>query len=124
MAFAEVSDLEARWRTLSESEAEQAETLLADASAMLSRLVTVDSSDAAQAELLKIVTCDMVKRSMASSEAIGVDQFSITAGPYSQTQHFAAPSGDLYLTKLEKRLLGITSSYIGSIRPKIGDSDD
>lgn len=124
MAFAEVSDLEARWRTLSESEAEQAETLLADASAMLSRLAVVDSSDSAQAELLKIVTCDMVKRSMASSEAIGVDQFSITAGPYSQTQHFAATSGDLYLTKLEKRLLGITSSYIGSIPPKIGDSDD
>ena len=44
----------------------------------------------------------------------------MTAGPYTQSWTFANPSGDMYLTKMEKRLLGITSGYIGSIRPKVG----
>lgn len=125
MAFAEVSDVEARWRTLSATEEIQAGILLEDASAMLSRLVQVDESDAEQAGLLKVVCANMVVRRMASSAApIGTDQSSITAGPYSQTYRFAAPSGDMYITKAERRLLGIASGYIGSIRPMIGADHD
>ena len=123
MAFAEVSDIEARWRELSEDEAARAEVLLDDASVMLSSLVTVDGS-AEQAGLLKQVTCNMVIRAMSASGAdtFGAESMSMTAGPYSQSWQYANPSGDMYLTKLEKRLLGITSSYIGSIRPKIGEA--
>lgn len=121
MAFADVSDLEKRWRELSNDEAERASTLLDDASVILSSLVKVDSSDMQQAELLKMVCCDMVARSMSASsfDAFGVSQTAITAGPYTQSFSYSNPSGDMYLTKLEKRLLGITTSYIGTIRPKI-----
>lgn len=119
MAFAQIADIEARWRDLSTDEEPRAEALIGDASAMLSALVDVDESDTDQADLLKTVCCNMVIRSMSAtaSDAFGVSQATITAGPYSQSFGYANPSGDMYLTKLEKRLLGITTSYIGTIRP-------
>ena len=122
MAFAEVTDVEARWRQLTPDEEARAGLLIGDASAMLSRLVEVKADDCAQAALLKTVCCNMVIRAMSAtgSDMFGVSQSSITAGPYSQSQTYLNPSGDMYLTKMEKRLLGISGSYIGSIRPKIG----
>ena len=126
MAFAEVSDIESRWRELSTDEQSRASVLIDDASAMLTALVDVDTDDTEQAQLLKQVCCSMVIRAMSATEAdaFGASQMSMTAGPYSQSWNYANPSGDMYLTKLEKRLLGITSGYIGSIRPKIGHCDD
>lgn len=127
MAFADVSDLESRWRELSTDEEARANVLLGDASAMLSALVEVDSSDYEQSELLKMVCCDMVIRAMSAtaSDAFGVSQTSMTAGPYTQSFSYSNPSGDMYLTRLEKRLLGITTGYIGSIRPMMkGEHDD
>ena len=126
MAFADVSDLESRWRELSTEEEARANVLLGDASAMLSALVKVDSSDYEQSELLKMVCCDMVIRAMSATAAdtFGVSQTSMTAGPYTQSFSYSNPSGDMYLTKLEKKLLGISIGYIGSIRPMMaGDHD-
>ena len=121
MAYALVSDVEARWRDLTTSEESRASVLIDDASAMLAALVNVDPNDAEQAHLLKTVCCDMVIRAMAATESdmFGVSQASMTAGPYTQSMSYSNPSGDMYLTKLEKRLLGITSDYIGSIPPEI-----
>ena len=120
MAFAEVSDIEARWRDLTTTETSRADVLIDDASAILSRLVDVDPNDEGQAYLLKSVCCNMVIREMsAEADMFGVSQTSMTAGPYTQSMSYASPSGDMYLTKLEKRLLGITSGYIGSIEPEI-----
>ena len=127
MAYAEVSDIETRWRDLSTDEEARATALLDDASAMLTELVDVDAADDAQLQLLKIVCCSMVIRAMSASEydAFGASQMSMMAGPYTQQFTYANPSGDMYLTKMEKRLLGITSSYITSIRPMMrGDHDD
>ena len=127
MAFADVSDLESRWRELSTEEEARANVLLGDASAMLSALVEVDSSDYEQSQLLKMVCCDMVIRAMSATaaDAFGVSQTSMTAGPYTQSFSYSNPSGDMYLTRLEKRLLGITTGYIGSIRPMMkGEHDD
>lgn len=120
MAYAEVSDLEARWKPLTEEEQQIAETLLEDASAMLDALVDVDGK-CVQENLLKIVCCNMVQRSMTAGtmDAFGVTQQSMTAGPYTQSWTMANPSGDMYLTKMEKKLLGISTGYIGSIRAKI-----
>lgn len=122
MAFAEVTDIETRWRALSPDEETRANVLIGDASAMLSSLVAIRPDDCHQAALLKTVCCNMVIRAMSAtgSDMFGVSQSSITAGPYSQSQTYLNPSGDMYLTKMEKRLLGISGSYIGSIRPKIG----
>lgn len=121
MAFAVVSDIEARWRDLTTAEDSRAAVLIDDASAMLSALVDVDPDDSEQAELLKAVCCTMVIRAMSATESdlFGVTQTSMTAGPYSQSTSYLNPSGDMYLTKLEKRLLGITAGYIGALEPEI-----
>lgn len=127
MAYAEVSDIEARWRELSTDEESRATALIDDASAMLAELVDIRDGDEQQAELLKIVCCNMVIRAMSASEfdAFGASQMSMTAGPYTQQWTYSNPSGDMYLTKMEKRLLGVTSGYIGTIRPMMaGEHDD
>ena len=123
MAYATVSDIESRWRALNEAEQTRASVLIDDASAMLTALVNVDSDDQEQAQLLKQVCCSMVIRAMSATEAdaFGASQMSMTAGPYSQSWSYSNPTGDMYLTKLEKRLLGITSGYIGTIEPRIGN---
>lgn len=127
MAFADVSDIEARWRTLSADEEARATALLDDASAMLAAQVDIDASSAEQAKLLNIVCCSMVIRAMSATEAdsYGAESMTMTAGPYSQSWSYSNPTGDMYLTKYEKRLLGITPCYIGTIRPMMaGEHDD
>ena len=127
MAFAEVSDIEARWRSLSADEKSRAGVLIEDASAMLSALVNVDANDQQQAELLNTVCCNMVIRAMAQSgmDTFGVSQSAITAGPYTQSFSYSNPSGDMYLTKLERKLLKVSVGYIGTIRPMMaGDHVD
>ena len=121
MAYATVSDIEARWRELTADEESKAGVLLDDAAAILDTLGVFDSADPNVAANLRTVSCNMVIRSMSASQSdsYGMSQGSMTAGPYTQSWTFANPSGDMYLTKMEKRLLGITSGYIGSIRPQI-----
>lgn len=132
MAYATISDIEARWRPLDEAEEARASALLDDAAVIIDDLAGIDEStvDEQTAAKAKIVSCDMVIRAMSmSQDAYGVSQASMTAGPYTQSWTYSSPSGDLYLTKMEKRLLGIASGYIGSIEPAVhvyscGCSDD
>lgn len=118
MAFATVSDLEARWRDLSDAEEAQASVLLDDAAAYLQALVEVDTDDEVQAANLKMVSCNMVKRAMSSSasDAFGVTNATATMGPFSQQVAYANPSGDMYVSKSERAILGIGTATIGSIR--------
>ena len=117
MLFADVSDIAQRWRELDASEMERAETLIEDASAMLARLVgNFDVADESYMQLLKQTCCNMVIRSLGASgndATYGVDSMSITAGPYSQNWSYNNPTGDMYLTKLEKKLLGISGAAKG-----------
>ncbi|MDN6659715.1 MAG: phage Gp19/Gp15/Gp42 family protein [Acidipropionibacterium jensenii] len=105
--FATVSDLEARWRTLTADEKARAQVLIDDASDKITTTCTgwVDASEAT----LRRITCAMVKRAMATpAGADGADVSSLQqgAGPYQATVQFSNPSGDLYLTKAEKVDLG------------------
>ena len=120
-AFATSDDLTERWRAIESDEAYMAEALLEDAGLMLRQYVTVDETDTQQADVLKMVSCNMVKRAMvaSSSSAFGVDQTTANMGPFSQTMHFSNPSGDLYISAAEKALLGIDGGYIGSIPARI-----
>lgn len=124
MAYATLEDLEARRGVLDPDDREKAAALLDDAAVILDGLVTIDGSEE-QETLLMIVSCNMVSRALSTTtDAYGVSSLSTTAGVYSESLQYANPSGDMYLTKLEKRLLGITTSYIGYIRPIIGVHDD
>ena len=121
MAYATVDDLEARWHTLTATERERASVLLEDAAVLLESLVDVDETDERQAAQLKTVSCSMVKRAMAASdEMFGVTQGTISADIYSQSYTFSNPGGDLYLTSTEKKLLGISGGFIGSIPAAVG----
>ena len=123
MTYATVADVEVRLnRVFSNSEAVQCWALLADATNMLDSLVDVDVSDQHQRDLLRMVSANMVSRSLASAstESLGVGEATYTMGPFTQSLNFANPSGDLYLTKQEKRLLGIGGSRGRMLYPAIG----
>lgn len=122
MAYATVYDLMQRWRGLSAEEQARAEVMLDDAAAILDHFVDVDETDEKQLALLKTVSCSMVKRAMVSTSdgMLGVSQGTISADIYSQTFSYANPGGDMYLTQMERKLLGISNSYIGSIPAGVG----
>jgi hypothetical protein len=114
MAYADVSDLEVRWRTLTDDEQARAEALLDDASAMLDALITVDETDESLMKRLKIVVCNMVERAMSTGgDMYGVTQQSMTAVGFTQQYTYANPTGDLYISKAEKRMLGISGTGKG-----------
>lgn len=121
MAYATVEDLEARWKVLTESERATAETLLDDAAAYLDAVVPTCNSNPNFSRVLKIVSCSMVQRSMSAmqSDAYGIKQQTISADIYSQSVTYANPTGDFYLTGSEKRMLGVTGSYMASLRPNV-----
>lgn len=118
-AFATHSDLAARWRSLSTGEQTRATTLLGDASAELRALDnTIDQrieDDLLDADIPKRVVCQMVKRAMIGDANEGLNQFSETTGPFTNSGTFANPNGDLYLTKNERKLLGIGKGRAFSI---------
>ena len=118
-AFATSADLAERWRPLEGDEAALADTLLEDAGLMLRQYVSVDGADEQRLDALRMVSCNLVKRAMvaSSSSAFGVDQTTANMGPFSQTMHFINPSGDLYISAVEKAMLGIGETQIRSIIP-------
>lgn len=122
MAYATVNDYEDRYGPLTASQEDMVTVKLDDAAIVLD--ANVDTADPSEVMLarLKIVSCAMVNRSMVAEAdgAVGVSNASYTMGPFSQSATFSNPSGDLYLTASEKRMLGISRGLIGSIRPVIG----
>ena len=110
MAYAEVEDLEARWRSLSTDEQGRAAVLLEDAAVRLdAACAPSDPPTAQELAARKIVSCEMVKRALAAGTAgaaVGVTSIQQGAGPYQETLQFANPTGDLYLTKSDRKLLG------------------
>lgn len=103
--WATVEDLEARWRGLTESEAVRAETLIVDAMSLIKD--ECPHWDSSTPETRRRVVCAVVQRAMGTptgeDSMSGVASTMVSAGPYSQQFTFKNPSGDLYLTKAEKR---------------------
>lgn len=119
--FADVSDLEARWRSLTPSEQTLATTLLADASAQVrAECPDVDeriADGSLDPDVPRRVVCAMVKRAMlAPADQAPMAQMQQTAGPFSLSGTFVNPTGDLYLTKTERRLLGCARVRASSVQ--------
>lgn len=109
MAYATVSDLEARWRPLTETETTRAGTLLDDAAVRIDVVRPLpEVHTQADLDARKIVSCEMVKRAMMSptGDGFGVTRTSESVGPFQRSLDFSNPTGDLYLTKADKILLG------------------
>lgn len=119
--YATVADVQARMtRTLSSSEQIVCGTLLEDAA------VIIDAYNAsARADAKQIVSCRMVIRALGDgSDAgipLGATQGSMSALGYSQSWTIGSngAAGELYLNKLEKKLLD-TGNKIGSYSPTEG----
>ena len=124
--FATITDLQSRWRALSDIEKTRAETLLMDASVIIATMcaqssITIDTTDELQTMTLEAITCEMVKRAMLSPiDQAPMSNYSQTAGSYSESGTFVNPTGDLYLTSSEKKRLGIGKQRMFSIKPTGG----
>ena len=125
-AYATLEDLQSRWRLLSADEQQRATTLLSDAAVKIALAckqsgVAIDAAEELQSEALKSINCEMVKRAMMSPiDMPPVSSFAQTAGSYSESQTYVNPTGDLYMTLGEKKMLGIGTQKMGSIPPLIG----
>jgi hypothetical protein len=84
--------------------------LLGDAAVRLDASCPPSAPPTAQElEVRKIVSCEMVKRAMATPgglDALGVTSVQAGAGPFQETRQFSNPTGDLYLTRADRELLG------------------
>ena len=117
MAYATVSDVQARMtRTLSTAEQTMCSTLLDDAAVIIDAY-NVNASAGAK----KIVSCNMCIRKLGDGEdsgiPIGATQGSQSGLGYSQSWTISGGSaGEMYLAKSDKKLLGV-SNKIGSYSP-------
>lgn len=102
-------------RDLSESEQAQVTTLLGDAGVIIDRF-----NKNAELEDKSLVSCRMVIRAISTDGDIplGASQGSQSALGYSQswTMSGGATVGELYLSKLDKEVLGV-GNQIGSYSP-------
>lgn len=117
MAYATVEDVQARMnRTLSENEQAVCTTLLDDAAV----IIDAQGSNATD-DIKMVVSCRMVIRALGDGESggvpVGATQGSMSGLGYSQSWTMSNGStGELYLAKLEKQLLG-KGNTIGSYSP-------
>ena len=117
--FATVEDYEARYGEV-EDEA-RVSALLQDATNIIaSQPGFCDKNrDDTWWGVLETVTCAMVHRSMMAGSYAGLSNVSQGAGGYTASVAVYNPGGDLYLTRNEKRALGIGGARIGSVAPVI-----
>lgn len=117
MAYAAVTDVQARMsRTMDEAEQAVCTNLLNDAAVIID-LFNSSASD----DVKLVVSCRMVMRALGdgatSGVPMGATQGSQSALGYTQSWTISAGgTGELYLSKIEKQLLGKGNS-IGSYSP-------
>lgn len=125
--YATVEDLSTYWRPIEESETARAEDLLSLASSRLrlyAAKVDIDidteiGNDDDYKDAVKWVVMEATKRALQTPVDVPpVDNYSQSAGPYSENYRFTNPSGDLWFKKAELRALGIAGvQKITSITP-------
>ena len=126
MTYAEVFDVEAGFRALSKDEQERCSALLSEAA------IIIDAYNPdAGADAKRLVSCRMVRRLLGDGTGgetplypMGATQGSATALGYTQswTMGSSGSAGELYLSKLEKKLLG-AGNRIGAASPVEGLCD-
>lgn len=118
MAYATVAEVQARMlRTLSTDEQAVASTLLDDAAILIDAMHSTATD-----ETKGVVSCRMVVRALGDGQDAGVPlgatQGSVSALGYAQSWTIGSGGsfGDLYVSKTDKQMLGVSNS-IGSYSP-------
>lgn len=117
--FATVEDYEVRYGEV--EDATRVSALLQDATNIIASQPGFCDKDRDETwwGVLETVTCAMVHRSMMAGSYAGLSNVSQGAGGYTASVSVYNPGGDLYLTRNEKRALGIGGARIGSVAPVI-----
>lgn len=118
---ATIDELRAMWPggTLDEA---RAAAVLPLVSASIDALCASEGVDVSgiSSEVLSLVTCQAtIRMLMASDAGYGVTQESWGATPYSGSATYSNPTGDLYLTKTERQLLGLGADWCGFVMPQM-----
>ena len=108
-AYATVADVEARWRPLSPDEATRADALLEDASQILRDEFDITAEhEVEKASTLTRIVASMVIRAMTGGlDLAGVETITAGTGPFSESRKFTNPNAALYLTRQERKQLGL-----------------
>lgn len=112
--FAAAADIGEGWRPLTGPESDRARVLTAKASRYLrAEFPEVDARIEAgtlDPELVRDVVCDMVRRVLVvPTDQPAMTQMQQSAGIFSQGVTFANPGADPYLTKADRRRLGMSA---------------
>lgn len=114
MAYATVAEVEAGFRPLDTDEQALCSQLLDEAA------IIIDAyNEDADAAAKDVVSCRMVRRAIGDQTIpIGASQGTMSAGGYSQswTLGQGGSTGELYLGRTDKKLLGV-SNAVGSYSP-------
>jgi hypothetical protein len=106
--LATYEDVQDRWRPLAPDEINRCTVLLDDASALLrAEFPGIDQTIATgglDAAVVVAVVANITKRAMLAP-ADGISQESETSGPYSHSQSYANPMGNVFLTQAERTLI-------------------
>ena len=118
-SYANTEDVRKRMnRALSEAELKVCEVMLEDAGVLIDACAS-----GANPEAKKVASCRMVIRALGDGAELGVPvgatQGSMSALGYTQSWTAAGGTGELYISKTEKHLLGI-GNKIGSRSPLEG----
>lgn len=125
-AYATVDDVASGYKVLNDAEKTTANALLEESAVMIDAF-----APAADPDIKKLVSCRMVRRALDAAGAeiypVGATQGSMSAMGYTQSWQLSggngAGSGELYLSSIEKRMLGI-GNRIGFSNPYGDDCDD
>ena len=116
--FATVADYKARYGPVEDEK--RVSALLQDATNIIaSQPGFAMREDETWLGVLETVTCAVVHRSLMSGAYAGLSNVSQGAGGYTASVAVYNPGGDLYLTRNERRALGIGGARIGSVAPVI-----
>lgn len=121
LTYATAYDVEEGFRALTPEEQTRAEALLQEAAIIINAYNQAASTDAK-----RLVSCRMVRRQLGAGDGgdiqfpMGSTQGSMSAMGYSQSWTMGSGSvGELYLSKLDKKLLGV-GNRIGAHSPLEG----
>ena len=124
--YATIADLRAKYN-LNPSQEAVAETYLEDASILIRDMLAAEGKSVEDYldDTVTKITRDVAYRGLSAvQDGSIVSQYTQSAVGYSETFTFSNPQGDLYLTKLEKKQLGIGGSRMYSIYPHVGVFDN
>lgn len=118
-AYATVAQVAAGFRPIEADEVGKCEALIEEAGIMIDAVAADASADAKM-----LVTCRMVRRALGNGGndmPMGATQGSVSALGYSQSWTFSnGATGELYMGKAEKVLLGV-GNKIGASNPYMED---